>query len=52
MTAPNATESHRHEPVTLRAIGQRAGVPYVLERTVCTRCSRVLEERTVTRAAA
>jgi len=34
------------------AIGQRAGVPYELERKVCTACRRVLEERPLRRAAA
>jgi hypothetical protein len=43
---------HRHEARTLRAIGRQSGVPYELERTVCTRCSLVLDERRLRRAAA
>jgi NMD protein affecting ribosome stability and mRNA decay len=50
---PNRTpQGHHHEAVTLRAIVQQSGVPYELERKVCTRCSRVLEERRLRRAAA
>jgi RNase P subunit RPR2 len=45
-------QQHRHEARTLRAIAQKGGVPYELERTVCTQCSRVLEERQLRRAAA
>jgi hypothetical protein len=31
---------------------QRLGVPYEVERTVCTKCDRVLDERPLKRAAA
>jgi NMD protein affecting ribosome stability and mRNA decay len=44
--------AHRHQEVVHHALRQRAGVPYEVERTVCTECRRVLEERTVRRAAA
>jgi hypothetical protein len=43
---------HQHTSVEKHALGQRAGVPYELIRTVCTQCERVLEERPVRRAAA
>jgi len=43
---------HRHHKVTTHVIVQRAGIPYELERTVCTVCGRVLEERPLHRAAA
>jgi hypothetical protein len=49
--APDRSE-HVHQPVTLHALGQRAGIPYELERCVCAECRRVLSERTLRRAAA
>ena len=46
------TRAHRHHEVTTHVIRQRAGVPYEVERTVCRECSKVLDERTLRRAAA
>jgi hypothetical protein len=43
---------HRHKAVVTHALGQRAGIPYEVERKVCSACERVLDERTVKRAAA
>ena len=43
---------HVHQPVTLHALGQRAGIPYEVERRVCSDCRRVLDERALRRAAA
>ena len=43
---------HEHTAVTKHVLGQRSGVPYEVERTVCTQCLRVLDERPVRRAAA
>jgi hypothetical protein len=43
---------HRHHGVSTYVLVQRAGVPYELERTVCTGCARVLSERPLRRAAA
>jgi NMD protein affecting ribosome stability and mRNA decay len=43
---------HRHTTVTRHALKQRAGVPYEVERRICTRCERVVEERPLRRAAA
>jgi hypothetical protein len=43
---------HRHQAVVTHALRQRGGVPYEIERTVCAGCRRVLDERTVRRAAA
>jgi len=43
---------HRHTGVRSYALRQRLGVPYEVERTVCTECGRVLDERPVKRAAA
>jgi hypothetical protein len=43
---------HLHTVVKLHALSRRAGVPYEVERTVCSACGRVLAEQTVKRAAA
>jgi len=43
---------HRHRPQTTHVIVQKAGVPYELERRVCSECQRVLDERPLKRAAA
>ena len=42
---------HKHTSVTVHAIRQRAGVPYHVERRICSDCSRVLAETTLRRAA-
>lgn len=53
MQASNGTRrQHSHTAVTRRAIRQRGGVPYEVERKVCTACERVLAERPLKRAAA
>ena len=41
---------HRHRPRRLRALVHRNGVPYEIERVVCSRCSAVIVERTLRRA--
>jgi hypothetical protein len=43
---------HRHRAVSTHVVVQRAGIPYELERTVCSECARVLTERPLRRAAA
>lgn len=43
---------HKHTAITTHAIRQRSGVPYEVERKVCTACQRLLDERPVKRAAA
>ena len=43
---------HKHTVVTLHALRQRSGVPYEVERQVCSACRRVLDERPLRRAAA
>jgi RNase P subunit RPR2 len=45
-------QTHKHTVVTVRALTQRNGVPYEVERTVCADCHRLLEEKPVRRAAA
>jgi RNase P subunit RPR2 len=52
MKAPTHTNHHRHSSVTLRAIRQRSGIPYEIERKVCPECKRVLDEKPLRRAAA
>lgn len=44
--------SHTHTAVTVRAIRQRGGIPYEVERKVCAGCRRLLEEKTLRRASA
>jgi NMD protein affecting ribosome stability and mRNA decay len=43
---------HKHNAVTTVSIRQRSGVPYQVERKVCARCNRLLDEKPVRRAAA
>jgi len=43
---------HSHTAVTIRAIRQRSGIPYEVERSVCTDCRRVLDEKPLKRASA
>ncbi len=43
---------HKHVPARTYVMVQRLGVPYEVERTVCTKCDRVLDERPLKRAAA
>ena len=43
---------HKHSTITIHAIRQRAGVPYHVERKVCSRCQKMLDEKTIKRAAA
>ena len=43
---------HKHKAVTIRAIRQRSGIPYEVERKVCSDCRRLLDEKPVRRASA
>lgn len=43
---------HRHARVTTVFVGQRAGIPYELERTTCKVCGQVFAERPLRRTAA
>jgi RNase P subunit RPR2 len=43
---------HKHTAVTTRAIRQRNGIPYEVERRICAGCRQLLAERPVRRAAA
>jgi hypothetical protein len=44
--------SHTHNAVRTHVLLSRLGVPYEVERIVCTECRHVLEERPLKRAAA
>jgi hypothetical protein len=43
---------HKHVPVVRHELHQRGGIPYEVERKVCSACARVLDERPLRRAAA
>jgi hypothetical protein len=43
---------HKHTAVTVHALRQRHGVPYHVERKVCSNCQRLLDEKFIKRAAA
>jgi hypothetical protein len=43
---------HRHKAVTTHFLRQRQGIPYEIERVLCSECRRVLDERQLRRAAA
>jgi hypothetical protein len=47
-----ASTPHQHTEVVKHVLRQRAGVPYEVERKVCSACARVLDERPLKRAAA
>jgi hypothetical protein len=49
---PHLRRGHKHTAVTHHLLSQRAGIPYEVERVVCSRCLRVLDERPLRRAAA
>jgi hypothetical protein len=48
----NRKRAHSHRALRTYVLGQRLGVPYEVERTVCADCRQVLEERPLKRAAA
>ena len=52
MTDHHRPERHKHNVVTLHAVRQRSGVPYEVERRLCSACRRVLGERPLRRATA
>jgi NMD protein affecting ribosome stability and mRNA decay len=47
-----APVTHQHVAKRVHVLLQKAGIPYEMERQVCADCARVLEEKTVKRAAA
>jgi hypothetical protein len=52
MKASVRKNGHAHRQVAIRVLGQREGVPYEVERTVCVDCREVISERPLRRAAA
>ena len=52
LTAPRLRRVHTHTLVVVHALHQQAGIPYEVERTVCSSCRRVVDERPLRRAAA
>ena len=49
---PLRRRSHTHTAIRMHVLLQRFGIPYEVERTVCSECRHVLEERPLKRAAA
>jgi hypothetical protein len=49
---PRRRHAHTHTAARRYVLLQRLGVPYEVERTVCTECRQVLEERLLKRAEA
>jgi hypothetical protein len=49
---PHEPSLHEHKAVVTHALRQLAGIPYEVEQHVCSDCRRVLDERTLRRAAA
>jgi hypothetical protein len=43
---------HRHKAVRTHVLRQSEGIPYEIERVLCSECRHVLEEKRVRRAAA
>ena len=52
MMSQHPAKVHEHVAKRVHVVLQRAGIPYEVERQVCTGCSRVLDEKPVKRAAA
>jgi hypothetical protein len=52
MKASEKKKGHTHRQVTVRVLGQKGGVPYEVERTICGDCHEVISERPLRRAAA
>jgi hypothetical protein len=46
------SERHEHVATVVHVVQQKAGVPYEVERQVCSECSAVLDEQPVKRTAA
>jgi hypothetical protein len=52
MSAQPPVKLHEHVAKRVHVLMQRSGIPYEMERQVCTSCRRVLDEKPVKRAAA
>jgi hypothetical protein len=51
LRASGVKRAHKHIAVITRAIRQRNGVPFEVERKVCRDCRRILDEKPLKRAA-
>jgi hypothetical protein len=52
MNPKHPTKVHEHVAQRVHVLLQRAGVPYEMERQVCSGCRSVLDEKLVRRTAA
>jgi hypothetical protein len=52
MKTTTSPVTHEHVAKRVHLLLQKAGIPYEMERQVCEACARVLDEKTVKRAAA
>jgi hypothetical protein len=52
MSTKRSGHPHKHTAVVKHELRQRGGVPYEVERKICSACARLLDERPVKRAAA
>jgi len=52
LVGTSAQAVHNHQAVKEHVLGQRHGIPYEVERTLCADCRAVLEEKPLRRAAA
>ena len=52
MNSRHSTAAHEHVAKRVHVLLQKAGVPYEIERTMCSECRRVLDERRLKRAVA
>ena len=52
MAQMSQKKAHRHTEETKHVLRQQAGVPYEVERKVCSSCREVLDERLLRRTAA
>jgi NMD protein affecting ribosome stability and mRNA decay len=52
MAPTSQKNAHRHTEVTKHVLRQQAGVPYEVERKLCSSCREVLDERPLRRTTA
>jgi NMD protein affecting ribosome stability and mRNA decay len=52
MNSRPSTIAHEHVAKRVHVLLQKAGIPYEMEQQVCQACARILDEKTVKRAAA
>jgi hypothetical protein len=52
LKATGVKRAHKHNAVITRAIRQRNGVPFEVERKICQECRRLLDEKPLKRVPA